>query len=67
MRATSSGHTTLFGCLERREKGSRTKLLMALSSYTPVDGYAELKEAICEKFKRDNDLDYSPNQIVVST
>ena len=37
------------------------------NSYTPVDGYAELKEAICEKFKRDNDLDYAPNQIVVST
>jgi aspartate aminotransferase len=37
------------------------------SAYTPVDGYAELKEAICKKFKRDNDLNYAPNQIVVST
>lgn len=37
------------------------------SSYTPVDGYLELKEAICTKFKRDNNLDYKPNQIVVST
>ncbi|MCL4129688.1 UNVERIFIED_CONTAM: hypothetical protein GTU68_022621 [Idotea baltica] len=37
------------------------------NSYTPVDGYGELKEAICVKFKRDNDLDYIPNQIVVST
>ena len=37
------------------------------NSYTPVDGYVELKEAICEKFKRDNDLTYTPNQIVVST
>ena len=37
------------------------------NSYTPVDGYAELKEAICTKFKRDNDLVYQPNQIVVST
>ena len=37
------------------------------SSYTPVDGYVELKEAICTKFKRDNDLEYAPNQIVVST
>ncbi|CAA0197723.1 pyridoxal phosphate-dependent aminotransferase [Tenacibaculum maritimum] len=37
------------------------------NSYTPVDGYAELKEAICTKFKRDNNLTYSPNQIVVST
>ena len=37
------------------------------NSYTPVDGYVELKEAICEKFKRDNNLVYQPNQIVVST
>ena len=37
------------------------------SSYTPVDGYAELKTAISNKFKRDNNLDYKPNQIVVST
>jgi len=37
------------------------------NSYTPVDGYIELKEALCVKFKRDNDLVYTPNQIVVST
>lgn len=37
------------------------------STYTPVDGYVELKEAICRKFKRDNNLDYKPSQIVVST
>ena len=37
------------------------------NSYTPVDGYVELKEAICVKFKRDNNLTYAPNQIVVST
>ena len=37
------------------------------NSYTPVDGYAELKEAICTKFKRDNDLNYKASQIVVST
>ncbi|WP_320815384.1 pyridoxal phosphate-dependent aminotransferase [Flavobacterium sp.] len=37
------------------------------STYTPVDGYPELKEAICKKFKRDNDLDYKPANIVVST
>lgn len=37
------------------------------SSYTPVDGYAELKKAISLKFKRDNNLEYGPNQIVVST
>ena len=37
------------------------------STYTPVDGYAELKEAICRKFKRDNNLNYTPANIVVST
>ena len=37
------------------------------NSYTPVDGYADLKQAIITKFKRDNGLDYAANQIVVST
>ena len=37
------------------------------NSYSPVDGYADLKTAICNKFKRDNNLDYNPTQIVVST
>ena len=37
------------------------------SSYSPVDGYADLKQAIAHKFKRDNDLEYNPSQIVVST
>jgi len=37
------------------------------NSYTPVNGYGELREAICRKFKRDNNLDYNINQIVVST
>ncbi|MDX1783695.1 MAG: aminotransferase class I/II-fold pyridoxal phosphate-dependent enzyme, partial [Aequorivita vladivostokensis] len=36
-------------------------------SYTPVDGYGDLKKAIITKFKRDNNLDYKPSQIVVST
>jgi aspartate aminotransferase len=37
------------------------------NSYSPVDGYADLKTAICNKFKRDNNLEYNPTQIVVST
>ncbi len=37
------------------------------NTYTPVDGYAELKQAICQKFQRDNQLTYQPNQVVVST
>ena len=35
--------------------------------YTPVPGIPELRQAICDKFKRDNQLDFLPNQIVVST
>lgn len=37
------------------------------NSYTPVDGYVELKDAIITKFKRDNNLNYDRSQIVVST
>ena len=36
-------------------------------SYTPVDGYADLKQAVITKFKRDNNLTYTATQIVVST
>lgn len=36
-------------------------------SYTPVDGYADLKQAIITKFKRDNSLTYTASQVVVST
>ena len=35
--------------------------------YPPVPGYADLREAVCQKFKRDNNLDFKPEQIVVST
>jgi aspartate aminotransferase len=35
--------------------------------YSPVDGFLDLKKAICKKFKRDNNLDYETDQIVVST
>jgi aspartate aminotransferase len=35
--------------------------------YTPVAGYLDLREAICNKLKRDNGLDYKPTDIVVST
>jgi aspartate aminotransferase len=37
------------------------------SHYTPVAGYLDLREAICTKLKRDNNLDYTPDQIIVST
>lgn len=37
------------------------------SHYTPVPGFLDLREAICTKLKRDNDLNYKPENIVVST
>lgn len=37
------------------------------SHYTPVAGYPDLRQAICDKLKRDNGLDYTPDQVVVST
>lgn len=37
------------------------------SHYTPVSGYLDLREAVCHKFKRDNNLQYTPENIVVST
>ncbi|MEQ1675553.1 MAG: pyridoxal phosphate-dependent aminotransferase [Chitinophagaceae bacterium] len=37
------------------------------SHYTPVPGFLDLREAICTKLKRDNDLDYKPENIVAST
>src|SRR5437764_14024632 len=37
------------------------------SHYTPVSGYLDLREAVCTKFKRDNNLTYKPENIVVST
>lgn len=37
------------------------------SHYTPVAGYLDLRNAVCTKFKRDNGLEYTPEQIVIST
>ena len=36
------------------------------TKYTPASGIVELKEAICEKYKKFNNIEYNPNQIVVS-
>ena len=37
------------------------------TKYTAVDGIAELKSAICDKFRRENDLEYDPSQVIVGT
>ncbi|MEC7488100.1 MAG: pyridoxal phosphate-dependent aminotransferase [Pseudomonadota bacterium] len=36
------------------------------TKYTPIPGTLELRQAICDKFKRDNDLEYTPEQVIVS-
>ncbi|MCX6297269.1 MAG: pyridoxal phosphate-dependent aminotransferase [Bacteroidetes bacterium] len=38
-----------------------------ITRYSPVAGYPDLRKAISEKFKRDNNLNYGPEQIIVST
>ena len=49
------------------KEAAKTAIDENYNSYTPVDGYSELKQAIITKFKRDNNLTYTPKQIVVST
>jgi len=49
------------------KKAAKDAIDENFSYYTHVSGYLELREAICKKFKRDNNLDYQPDEIVVST
>lgn len=46
---------------------AKKALDIGFTKYTPASGTPELKKAICEKFAKDNGLDYNPNQIVIST
>lgn len=49
------------------KEAAKTAIDQNYSHYTPVTGYPELRQAIAQKLKRDNQLEYSPEQIVVST
>ncbi len=49
------------------KEAAREALDQNYTHYMPVPGYTDLQQAICEKFSRDNGLQYEPNQIVVST
>ena len=44
-----------------------TAIAAGFTKYTAVDGIPELKQAVCDKFKRDNGLDYQLNQVLVSS
>ena len=56
-----------FNTPELVKEAAKTAIDENWTHYPPVPGYPELKKAICAKFKRDNHLDYTPEQIVVST
>lgn len=49
------------------KEAARQAMIDNYTTYTPVPGYLDLREAISRKFKRDNNLEYAPDQIVVST
>lgn len=49
------------------KEAAKTAIDKGYTKYTPVPGYLELRQAISNKFKRENGLDYTPDQIVVST
>jgi aspartate aminotransferase len=56
-----------FDTPEHIKKAAKKAIDDNWSHYTPVPGYPDLRQAICEKLKRDNNLDYNPDQIVAST
>ena len=49
------------------KQAAKEALDLGLTKYTPVPGTAELRQAISDKFRRENGLDYAPSQVVVST
>jgi len=55
-----------FDTPENIKKAAIKAIEQGFTKYTPASGIPELKEAIAEKLKRDNKLDYSPDEIVIS-
>jgi aspartate aminotransferase len=56
-----------FDTPENIKEAAKAAIDAGRTKYTAVDGIAELKQAICDKFKRDNGLDYTPAQVTVGT
>jgi len=56
-----------FNTPENVKKAAKAAIDNNLTHYPPVPGIPALRDAICKKLKRDNDLNYQANQIVVST
>ncbi len=55
-----------FDTPEHIKAAANEALKQGFTKYTPVDGTADLKQAIIDKFKRENNLEYKPEQIIVS-
>ena len=55
-----------FDTFENIKEAAAQAMKAGFTKYTAVAGIKELREAICMKLKRDNNLDYSPSQIIVS-
>jgi len=55
-----------FDTPENIKEAAKSAIDAGFTKYTPAGGIVELKEAICRKFKKDNNLDYTPSQVVVS-
>jgi len=56
-----------FDTPEHIKEAAITAINNGFTKYTAVAGTPELKQAVCDKFKRDNSLDYSPEQVLVSS
>ncbi|MEJ2291451.1 MAG: pyridoxal phosphate-dependent aminotransferase [Deinococcales bacterium] len=48
-------------------EAAREAIRLGLTKYTPSEGTLELRQAVCEKFSRENGLSYEPDQVIVST
>ena len=55
-----------FDTPEHIKEAAKKAMDEGFTKYTPASGTKELKEAICRKFKNDNNLDYSPDEVIVS-
>ena len=55
-----------FDTPDNAKEAAKAAIDAGQTKYTPIPGTLALREAICAKFKRDNDLDYTPDQVIVS-
>ena len=55
-----------FDTPDNAKEAAKAAIDAGQTKYTPIPGTLALREAICAKFKRDNGLDYTPDQVIVS-